>query len=164
MEPEPWLRGSLPGVHPAISPLLRSFEMAREDLSRFTEGLSVDQIWKAPEGINPAGREIRHIAGSVDRLLTYLDGRQLDERQLAALSEESKPGATREELLRELNHSLAQAEALLRSFDPEMLMETREVGRKRLPTTAIGLIVHIAEHTQRHVGQAIVAAKLARKI
>jgi hypothetical protein len=26
----------------------------------------------------------------------------------------------------------------------------------------IGLLVHIAEHTQRHVGQAIDAAKLAR--
>jgi hypothetical protein len=26
----------------------------------------------------------------------------------------------------------------------------------------IGLLTHIAEHTQRHVGQAIAAAKLAR--
>jgi hypothetical protein len=36
------------------------------------------------------------------------------------------------------------------------------VGRKKLPTTVIGLIVHLAEHTQRHVGQAVSAAKLAR--
>jgi len=36
------------------------------------------------------------------------------------------------------------------------------VGRMRLPTTVIGLLVHIAEHTQRHVGQAISAAKLVR--
>jgi hypothetical protein len=35
------------------------------------------------------------------------------------------------------------------------------VGRKRLPTTVIGLLTHIAEHTQRHVGQAIGAAKWA---
>jgi hypothetical protein len=42
------------------------------------------------------------------------------------------------------------------------LPEPREVGRKRLPTTAIGLLTHIAEHTQRHVGQAISASKLAK--
>ena len=35
------------------------------------------------------------------------------------------------------------------------------MGRKRLPTTVIGLLTHMAEHTQRHVGQAIAAAKLA---
>ncbi|MEP6714465.1 MAG: DinB family protein, partial [Terriglobia bacterium] len=41
------------------------------------------------------------------------------------------------------------------------LREWRRVGRQQLPTTVIGLLVHIAEHTQRHVGQAISAAKLA---
>jgi uncharacterized damage-inducible protein DinB len=39
------------------------------------------------------------------------------------------------------------------------LRDAREVGRRRLPTTVIGLLTHIAEHTQRHVGQAITAAK-----
>ncbi|SPE40016.1 conserved hypothetical protein [Candidatus Sulfopaludibacter sp. SbA3] len=37
------------------------------------------------------------------------------------------------------------------------------MGRKRLPTTVIGLLTHIAKHTQRHVGQAIVTARLARR-
>ena len=41
-------------------------------------------------------------------------------------------------------------------------LEPREIGRKKLPTTVIGLLTHIAEHTQRHVGQAISASKLAR--
>jgi uncharacterized damage-inducible protein DinB len=36
------------------------------------------------------------------------------------------------------------------------------VGRKELPTTLGGLLVHIADHTQRHVGQAIVTVKLVR--
>jgi uncharacterized damage-inducible protein DinB len=34
------------------------------------------------------------------------------------------------------------------------------IGRKRLPTTLAGLLVHAAEHTQRHVGQAITTAKV----
>ena len=47
-------------------------------------------------------------------------------------------------------------------LDPARLTDPRGVGRKQLPTTVIGLLVHIAEHTQRHVGQAISAAKWAR--
>jgi hypothetical protein len=50
----------------------------------------------------------------------------------------------------------------VRGLRPEILREDRAVGRKRLPATVIGLLTHIAEHTQRHVGQAISAAKLAR--
>jgi hypothetical protein len=34
--------------------------------------------------------------------------------------------------------------------------------RKRLQTTAVSVAIHIAEHGQRHVGQAINAAKLAK--
>jgi len=34
------------------------------------------------------------------------------------------------------------------------------VGEKHLPTTLGGLLVHIADHTQRHVGQAITTAKV----
>jgi hypothetical protein len=39
----------------------------------------------------------------------------------------------------------------------------RTIGRKKLPTTVLGLMVHIAEHTQRHLGQAITIAKAVRQ-
>ena len=65
----------------------------------------------------------------------------------------------RETLLRILDRSLRDAEAVVRAIDPAVLRETRYVGRKRLPVTVIGLLTHIAEHTQRHVGQAITAAR-----
>jgi uncharacterized damage-inducible protein DinB len=55
-------------------------------------------------------------------------------------------------------------EAFLRSLDPARLSEPRSVGRKQLPTTLQGLLVHIAEHSQRHVGQAIVAVRLLQKL
>jgi uncharacterized damage-inducible protein DinB len=58
-----------------------------------------------------------------------------------------------------LNLSLESAERVVRSIDPSTLAEARTVGRKRLPTTVVGLLTHIAEHTQRHVGQAVSAAK-----
>jgi uncharacterized damage-inducible protein DinB len=75
---------------------------------------------------------------------------------------EKTPGQpSREELLAGMNRAFGDAEAVIRAIDPATLAEARTVGRKRLPTTVIGLLTHIAEHTQRHVGQAIAAAKLA---
>lgn len=145
-----------------LAPLLHSFQQAREDLERFTEGLTSEQMWKQHGTINPVGREVRHIGGAVDRLMTYLQGRQLSEQQLAELQTEFQPGASRGELLAGMDAAFRRADEVVRSLDPARLTEPREVGRRRLPTTVIGLLVHIAEHTQRHVGQAIVAAKLAR--
>jgi hypothetical protein len=40
------------------------------------------------------------------------------------------------------------------------LEQPRRVGRKQLPTSVGGLLVHVADHTQRHVGQAITTAKV----
>jgi hypothetical protein len=160
--PEPWLRGPLPGINPLVAPLLYSFQMAREDLARFTGGLSSEQIWARPFGLNPLGRELQHIAGSTGRLLTYLEGNQLDDRQMAEMKSEGEPGASREELLARIDKVFRRGEAIAGTLDPAKLADPRGIGRKQLPTTVIGLVVHIAEHTQRHVGQAIVAAKLAR--
>ena len=80
------------------------------------------------------------------------------------LKSEKQPGTSREELLDELNRTFENAGAIVRSLDVATLTEPRDVGRKLLPTTVIGLLVHISEHTQRHVGQAISAAKWARRI
>jgi hypothetical protein len=102
------------------------------------------------------------MAGSVDRLTTYLEGRPLDGAQMAALAAEMEPGASIEELLAAIDQALLRAGEIMRAIDPATLAEPRRVGRKHLPTTVMGLLVHIAEHTQRHLGQAIGAAQLAR--
>jgi uncharacterized damage-inducible protein DinB len=160
--PEPWLRGPIPGLSPLVAPILYAFQQAREDLARHTEGLSTEQIWARPHGFGPVGFHLRHIAGSVERLMCYLEGGTLSQQQLAALSAEMEPGATRDELLSALGDALDKAQDVVRRIDPATLAEPRGVGRKHLPTTVIGLLTHIAEHTQRHVGEAISAAKLAR--
>ncbi len=159
---EPWLRSPITGVSPLLAPVLHAFEQAREDLAKHTEGLTSEQIWARPFGLAPLGFQLRHIAGSVDRLVTYLLGCELDDAQMAALRAEMEPGESLEALLAQVNIALTRAEERIRAIDPGTLTEPRAVGRKRLPTTVIGLLVHIAEHTQRHVGQAISAAKLAR--
>ena len=164
MAPEPWLRGPLPGVSTLTVPILFAFQQAREDLAKHTEGLTTEQIWSTPFGFTSTGFHIRHIARSTDRLFTYLVGHQLIEEQLAGLATEKHPGASREQLLAELDSAFAHAERVVRALDPASLEQARQVGRKRLPTTVIGLLTHVAEHTQRHVGQAISAAKLARAL
>ena len=163
-QPEPWLRGPIAGVDPLVAPVLYAFEQAREEMARYTDGLSTEQLWATPHGFGPVAFHIRHTARSIDRLLTYLQGGQLSDGQMAALGMEKAAGATREELLEELEGALRAAERVVRSVDPATLAEAREVGRKRLPTTVIGLLTHMAEHTQRHTGQAIVAARLARTL
>jgi uncharacterized damage-inducible protein DinB len=156
------MRGPIPGVDPFLAPLLYSFQMAREDLDQWTEGLNGSQIWATPHGFGSVGFHLRHIAGSTDRLMNYVEGKQLSETQMAALKAEREPGASREMLLAGLNAAFDNAEAVVRSLSPAQLAKPRAVGRKRLPTTVIGLLFHIAEHTQRHVGQAISAAQWAR--
>lgn len=157
---EAWLRGPIAGVSPLLAPLLASFQHAREDLTRHTEGLTIGQIWTAQPGFGTVGFHLRHIAGSTDRLMSYLQAKDLTAAQLTALQSEKDPGAGREELLAAIDRTFRDAEAVVRAIDPNTLAYPRWVGRKRLPTTVIGLLTHIAEHTQRHVGEVIVTARI----
>jgi Protein of unknown function (DUF664) len=159
---EPWLRGPLEGVHPLVAPTLHAYMQAREDLERWTDGLSDVQIWSRPHGLAPVGFQLRHIAGSVERLTTYLRGEQLTSQQLEAARGEMQPGPGRAALLEMVTHSLHYSERVIRSIDPVNFTSLRVVGRKHLPTTVASLVVHLAEHTQRHVGELIITTKLAR--
>jgi hypothetical protein len=160
--PEAWLRGPLPGVHPLVMPVFFTFAQVREDLAKHTQGLSREQVWHSTNGTASLGFHIQHIAGSVDRLTTYLSGGQLSESQMHFMREEGRGDMELEELLRVLAAALRNSEERLRQIDPATLYEPRGVGRKALPTTVIGLIVHLAEHTQRHLGQAITTVKMLR--
>lgn len=161
VDAEPWLRGPIADVHPLLMPTLHSFAQVREDLARWTQGLTDTQVWLRPHGLTPVGFHLRHIAGSVDRLTTYLEGRQLTRDQLESARRELEPGDALAPLLYGAAQALDRSEFVIRSIKPEILHEPRYVGRKRLPSTVIGLVVHLAEHTQRHVGELIVTAKLA---
>jgi uncharacterized damage-inducible protein DinB len=160
--PEPWLRGTLkevPAVHRAV---LHALELAEIDLHRWCDPLTNDEFNQHYEGIAPVAFHLRHIARSIDRLLTYAEGRALDEAQTAALKTESEAGAVRNEVFAELDESLARAADRIRAIDPDTLEAARVVGAKQLQTSVGGLLVHVADHTQRHVGQAITTAKFVR--
>jgi len=161
-QPEPWLRGPLDGVEPLVQPVFHSFRQVREDLREHTAGLDADALWRRVGELPSLGFHLRHIAGSVERLTAYLMQEELTAEQLAFLRAEAEPGAGLEELLNEVERALAASEKRLGEIDPAAIGEPRHIGRKRLPTTVLGLLVHLAEHTQRHLGQAITTAKLVR--
>lgn len=83
-----------PGVLALIALVPYSFRQARQDIAKHTEGLTTGQIWATPHGFGSVGFHIRHIAGSVDRLITYLEGKQLSGAQMAALAAEKVPRST----------------------------------------------------------------------
>jgi uncharacterized damage-inducible protein DinB len=158
--PEPWLRATLSDVPAVPRAVLHALELAKEDLRRWCGELTDDQLNARLGGIAPVAFHLRHIARSIDRLLTYAEGGQLSSGQIAALKAELDPGATRGELFAEIESALARSAARIRAIDPSRLDEPRKVGKKELPTTVGGLLVHVADHTQRHVGQAVTTAKI----
>ena len=157
MSTEPWLRGPIHDLHPVAAHLVYTFTQCREEIALHTVGVS--DLWKAPA---PVGFHLAHIAGSVNRLTTYLRGEQLTTDQIARLKAEQTPGPTLTELLAAVDAEFLATEALVRGIAPATYTEPRSVGRQQLPTTVGGLIIHLSEHTQRHLGQAILAAKLGK--
>ena len=145
-------------------PLFHALQHAREELAAETGGLTAEQFWQRPHGLTPLGFHIRHIGGAAERLGSYLREEPLTPAQLAALKAEMEPGADRLTLLEALDAALAGLESYVRCLDPATLADPRFVGRKQLPTSVIGLLTHIAEHTLRHVGQAVTTARLIRSL
>lgn len=156
---EPWLRGTLTEVDAVRRAVLHALELAREDTERWSADLSDAELEVEPLGLPSVGRQMRHIVRSLDRLLTYAEGRQLSVEQLEALKTEARASASRVALFAEFESGLSSAMERVRVFRPESYGESRGVGRKMLPTTVAGLLVHCADHTQRHVGQTVTTAK-----
>ena len=157
--PEPWMRGTHHELDVLRRAVIHALELAEEDISRWCGELSDEAMFAQPSGVAPVAFHLRHIARSLDRLLTYAEGRTLDAVQLAAVKTEMGPG-TAADVLREFRNGVASAQERVRAFARDSYEESRGVGRKQLPTTVGGLLIHCAEHTARHVGQAVTTTKV----
>jgi len=157
---EPWLRGTHTEVPAVARAVLHALELALDDITKWTAGLTDDEVHAAPLGLTPVAFHLKHIAGSVDRILTYAEGGALSREQVAAIDGELGGVETLAELLAEVEVSFANADGRIRTLataDPET---PRAVGRRQLPITLGGALVHVADHTQRHVGQLVTTAKV----
>jgi hypothetical protein len=163
-EPEPWLRGPVPGVPPLLQPVAHALMQAVEDIRRVVPALDADALWARPGGAASVGFHVQHAAGALDRLFTYARGEMLSPAQIASMkaetAAEAQGGASARELVAAFEAQVERAVAQLRDTPEGTLTDAREVGRARLPSTVIGLFFHGAEHTQRHVGQTIATAKV----
>ena len=157
--PEPWMRGTYREIDPLRRGVLHALELAEEDAERWCASLSGTAFFARPQGLPSVAFHLRHTARSLDRLLCYAEGRVLDQRQLVLLRSEMDEG-TKAEVSEEFGEGLRAAKQRMLQFSPESFGEARGIGRKQLPTTVGGLLVHCAEHTARHVGQMVTTAKI----
>jgi uncharacterized damage-inducible protein DinB len=86
----------------------------------------------------------------------------LSDAQLEILRQESQPdgGWDADDLSAAFDAAVERALEELRGAAEGALTDRRFVGRAKLPSTVLGLLFHAAEHTQRHLGQAITTRKL----
>lgn len=163
--PEPWLCGPVAGFSRMTMPAVHALLQARADLETHAAGLSVEEVWRNPGGAPSIGFHLRHIAGSIDRLLTYTAARGLTEEQFRSLAAEKLPGgppAAAGPLIIAAQDKIDACLDLIRATPDDSLFESRAVGRAQLPTNVFGLLFHIAEHTQRHTGAIIATARIVR--
>lgn len=164
---EPWLRGTHTDVPSAGRAVLHALELALDDLTKWTAGLSDAEVHAQPLGLTPIAFHLRHIARSTDRILTYAEGEQLSAEQLAELETEMGGEGKREslaELLAEVEVAFTDAAERIRVLATASLDTPRSVGRKQLPTSIGGAMIHVADHTQRHVGQVVTTVKVIRAL
>jgi hypothetical protein len=157
---EPWLTGTHTDLPVVLRAVMHALEMAREDIDAAVAPLAGAVLDARPGNVASIAFHLRHIPRSLDRLLTYAEGNQLNPYQLAALKSEGDPGAAKADLLAEFHAGLDDATRRVRAFAGADLEQPRGVGRKALPTSVGGLLVHCADHTLRHVGQLVTTAKI----
>jgi uncharacterized damage-inducible protein DinB len=164
---EPWLRGTHTDVPAAGRAVLHALELSLDDLTKWTAGLTDAEVHTAPLGLTSIAFHLRHIARSIDRILTYAEGGQLSQGQLAALRTELGGEGKQEtlaELLAAVEVAFSDAADRIRVLATADLNTPRFVGRKQLPTSIGGAMIHVADHTLRHTGQVVTTAKAIKAL
>ena len=161
---EPWLLGTHADVPAVGRAVLHAFDLALDDLTKWTEGLTDAEGHTHPLGLPSLAFHLRHIARSTDRLLSYAEGNQLTAEQLTALKAEQSGEKSLAALLAEVETSFSNASDRVRVLAAADFNTFRGVGRKQLPTSIGGALIHVADHTQRHVGQVVTTAKVLKAL
>ena len=161
---EPWLRGTHVDVPAVGRAVLHAFDLALDDIAKWTAGLTDIEVHAQPLGLPAVAFHLKHIARSIDRLLTYAEGGRISSEQLALLKAEQAGSETLAELLAEVETSFSNAADRVRVLATADFNTFRGVGRKQLPTSIGGALVHVADHTQRHVGQVVTTAKVLKAL
>jgi uncharacterized damage-inducible protein DinB len=162
---EVWQRGPVENIPPLLQPVAHALLQAREELNFIMKDFPEDLLWEKPAGMASVAFHLQHLSGVIDRLFSYAKNEPLTQEQLQLLHEENishNNNLSVEKLISRFNIQVDNALLQLQKTDENMLNEPRSIGRKKIPTTIIGLLVHAAEHTMRHIGQLMVTAKFLK--
>jgi hypothetical protein len=163
-KPEVWLRGPLKNMPALLQPVAHALLQSREELNDLMYGFPDALLWHKVAGMASPGFHLQHLTGVLNRLFTYAKGVGLTEDQLSYLATEGKTTENihTADLVMQFNIQVDSAINQLAETDEQVLTQVRGVGRSQLPSTVIGLYVHAAEHTMRHLGQLLVTVKVLK--
>ena len=163
-KPEVWLRGPIKDIPALLQPAAHALLQTREEVHLYTLDFPQELLWVKPAGRATVGFHLQHLTGVLDRMLSYAKAQELSETQFELLRQEGDPQTKKsiEELVKDFDLKVDEALEYFKTIDESILTETRTVGRKKLPSTVIGLLFHAAEHSQRHLGQMLVTISVLK--
>ena len=159
---EAWQRGPVENVPGLLQPVAHALLQAREEVSEIMNGFPENFLWEKPAGCASPGFHLQHITGVLDRLFTYARNESLTNDQVYTLSVEGNKEKSLQpmhQLIELFNNQVTASINELSKTNIETLTDVRTVGRKKIPSTLIGLYFHAAEHVMRHIGQLLVNCK-----
>ena len=162
---EVWQRGPLKEIPALLQPIAHALLQAEEELEEMMNNFSDELLWQRPANVASPGFHLQHLSGVLDRVFTYARNEPLTDFQLKQLHDEDvapQQNVSVKSLLERFKRQIKSSIIQLQNTEENTLKEFRGVGRKQLPSTVIGLLVHAAEHTMRHVGQLSVTVKILK--
>ena len=127
-------------------------------IERCLEKLTDEQIWwRANEDSNSIGNLVLHLCGNARQwIISGVGGRPDARVRDAEFAQREVIG--RDELLTLLRSTLSEIETVLRTLDPDSLMERRKIQGDDVDL--LGAIFHVTEHFSMHTGQIIMLTKM----
>lgn len=162
---ELWQRGPIENVPALLQPVVHSLLEVNEEAQSIMKDFPETLLWERLAGVASPAFHLQHIRGVIDRLFTYARKELLNETQMQDLSiegDKEKTCLSLQQLLAQLDKRITEAVDELKNVNPDSLTEPRGIGCKQMPTTLIGLYVHIAEHSMRHIGQLLVTVRVLK--
>jgi uncharacterized damage-inducible protein DinB len=161
--PEVWLRGPIENIPPLLQPVAHAIVQSGEEVEKLMFGFPSEKLWMRPAGVASVGFHLQHLAGVLDRLFTYARGESLTDEQMEYLQKEGSPSSperSTHELVERFKDQIKKSLTQLENTNEASLLNPVGVGRKKLPSSLLGLLFHAAEHTQRHTGQLLVTIRV----
>jgi len=163
-KPEVWLRGPVEGIPALLQPAAHALLQAGEDMHTHADNFPKELLWQEPTGRASVGFHLQHLTGVLDRMLTYARKENLSDLQFDHLKEEGVENSNIStlQLMQDFDSKVSEAMEYFKTVDIDTLTEERSVGRKKIPSTHLGLLFHAAEHSQRHIGQMLVTISILK--